>query len=102
MESELKAVLFGVCLELCNGLAFFGSLIWQSHSCMHPSADGSVKVGTGGQEEDQGRLFMEADSAWLKLSSCAPWPAHGRHVCLIFAQKLHLFSQNCFAFWKLI
>lgn len=69
---------------------------------MHPGADGSVEVGMGGQEEeeDQGRLSMEADCARLRLSSCAPWPANGRHAHLIFAQKLCLFNQNCFAFWK--
>lgn len=39
---------------------------------MYPGADGSVKVEMGGQEEDedQGRLFVEAVCAWLRLSSC--------------------------------
>lgn len=62
--------------------------------------DGSVTVGMGGEEEDRGRLFMEAAHAWLIRSSSAPWHAHGRQVQLSFAEKLHLFNQNRFAFWE--
>lgn len=51
-------------------------------------------MGIGGEEEDRGRLFMEAACAWLRLSSCAPWPARGKHARIIFAKMFHLFNQS--------